>query len=55
MHSHPPIGETPLAPGLDKEEPELIVERDIPADDGAEGEAQAVLQQEDEPRELERE
>jgi hypothetical protein len=55
MHSHPPTGETPPAPGLEKEEPELMVERDIPADDGAEREAQAVLDQEDELHEVERE
>jgi hypothetical protein len=55
MHSHPPIGETPPAPGLDKEEPELMVERDIPTDDGEEREAQALLEQQDEPHELERE
>lgn len=54
MH-HPPTGETPPAPGLEKEEPELVVERDIPADDGAEREARSVSDPQDEPRELERE
>lgn len=55
MHAHTPMGETPPTPGLEKEEPELMVERDIPADDGAERETEAVLEQEGELHELERE
>lgn len=55
MHSHPPVGETPPAPGLEKEEPELMVERDIPTDDGEERETQAMFEQQDELNALERE
>jgi hypothetical protein len=55
MHSHPPMGETPPAPGLEKEEPELMVERDIPTDDGEEPEGPALAEQQDELHQLERE
>jgi hypothetical protein len=30
MYASPPSGETPPAPGLEREEPELMVEEDIP-------------------------
>ena len=37
MSAAPPEGITPPAPGLDREEPELVlVEEDIPADDNGE-------------------
>ena len=34
MYRTTPIGITPPAPGLEREEPELRREEDIPADDG---------------------
>jgi hypothetical protein len=34
MHQPTPGGITPPAPGLDREEPDLWVEDDIPSDDG---------------------
>jgi hypothetical protein len=43
MYSSPPVGITPPTPGLEKEEPELMVaEADIPADDGTERETEAI-------------
>jgi len=54
--SNPPIGTTPPTPGLEREEPELAREEDIPSDDGG---VEALLQdaeQEERPlREVEKE
>lgn len=33
MCSNPPAGVTPPAPGLEREEPEFVVEEDIPKDE----------------------
>lgn len=33
MDSNPPTGVTPPAPGLEREEPEFVVEEDIPKDE----------------------
>ncbi|MES2936622.1 MAG: hypothetical protein V4864_02995 [Pseudomonadota bacterium] len=51
MPSSPPVGQTPHAPGLDKEEPEFMVEPDIPASDEARGSGRG----EADPRPVERE
>ena len=56
MSMSPPSGTTPPAPGLEREEPELVREEDIPSDDGA---VEALLEEaehEERPlREVERE
>ena len=33
MYSNPPAGMTPPSPGLEREEPELAIEEDIPMDE----------------------
>ena len=48
MNRTTPEGITPPAPGLDREEPELVAEADIPADDG--GWTPAELEATCEPR-----
>lgn len=42
MYSSPPNGITPPAPGLEREEPELVVEDDIPKDEPGSGGADAA-------------
>lgn len=41
MAQSPPIGITPPAPGLDREEPDFWLEDDIPSDDGRSHRAEA--------------
>lgn len=51
----PPIGMTPPAPGLEREEPEFAVEEDIPTQHGDEREAEAAPQDDGALRDVERE
>lgn len=55
MYSSPPVGETPPSPGLEREEPELAVEEDIPTDDGSARAAEAMAQEDERLRHVERE
>lgn len=48
-------GLVPPEPGLEKEEPELAHEDDIPADDGTTGEPQASKEEDRPLRQVERE
>ncbi|MBA2676505.1 hypothetical protein [Ramlibacter sp.] len=42
MHASPPSGQTPPTPGLDKEEPEFMVESDIPVSGETRGNGRGV-------------
>ena len=56
MYANPPIGETPPAPGLEREEPELVLEEeDIPSEDETRHETEAALEDHEDLREVERE
>jgi hypothetical protein len=55
MYSAPPSGITPPAPGLEREEPDLMVEDDIPSDDGSERETEAIAREGETLRDVERE
>lgn len=46
MYASPPVGQTPHTPRLDKEEPEFMVEQDIPVS----GETQGSGRGEADPR-----